>query len=180
MRAAGEVGAGGRQPDPDEAGVDVAQRAGGGDAHHLVGFVAHSVLQPGGELLAVLGDRVPVLVGGVVAVVVVLRVGRLGAAGHVRDAGHDPARQDDGVRLRLELVDDLLDRDERRAWRRARSPSARRPGPRAGRCRCRSACWAWMIPTSRSSAGTAVSCSPVNGQVIGLIVSVCSGSEVPL
>jgi hypothetical protein len=37
-----------------------------------------------------------------------------------------------------------------------------------------------MIPTSRSSAGTAVNHSPVNGQAIGRIVSVCSGSEVPL
>ena len=45
---------------------------------------------------------------------------------------------------------------------------------------CLSACWAWMIATSSSSAGTAVSHSPVNGQAIGRIVSVCSGSDVPL
>jgi hypothetical protein len=37
-----------------------------------------------------------------------------------------------------------------------------------------------MTATSRSSAGTAVSTSPVNGHVIGLIVAVCSASDVPL
>ena len=39
----------------------------------------------------------------------------------------------------------------------------------------RSARWAWMTVTSGLSAGTAVSTSPVNGQVIGAIVAVCRG-----
>ena len=43
----------------------------------------------------------------------------------------------------------------------------------------RSARCAWTTATSRSSAGTAVSCSPVNGHVIGAIVAVCSGRSVP-
>ena len=43
----------------------------------------------------------------------------------------------------------------------------------------RSACWAWMIATSGLSAGTAVSCSPVNGQSIGASVGVWSIRSVP-
>ena len=44
----------------------------------------------------------------------------------------------------------------------------------------RSARCAWMIATSGLTADTAVSCSPVNGQVICLIVSVWVASPVPL
>ena len=52
------------RPIPTKHALTPSQRAGGGDAHHLVGFVvAHSALQPGVELLAVLGDRVPGPVG---------------------------------------------------------------------------------------------------------------------
>ena len=42
----------------------------------------------------------------------------------------------------------------------------------------RSASWAWTIATSGRSAGTAISRSPVNGQVIGATV-VCATRSVP-
>ena len=43
----------------------------------------------------------------------------------------------------------------------------------------RSACWAWMIPTSGLMAGTAVSSSPVNGHEIAEMVLVWSARLVP-
>ena len=78
------------------------------------GFFEHVLAHPGEEGVAVAGDRVPGLVEGVGALVVAVGVGRVGAARHLGDRGHRPRRQDHGVgAARAEIVDDLLDRDDR-------------------------------------------------------------------
>ena len=97
-------------------------------------LTAH-LLEPGVELLAVLGDRVPGAVGRVVAVVVVLRR---------RTAWRRPAPRDTRVTTQrgsttplgrgLELVDDLLDGDDRALGAQHGLLLHARSGPTAGRC----------------------------------------------
>ncbi len=90
----------------------------------------------------------------------------MGAVRGDRDRRDRPARQHDPAGTQLELLDDLLDGHERAARAPARPPSGRPVIPQSWTLPCRSACWAWMIPTSGRSAGTAESSSPVNGHSI--------------
>ena len=69
-------------------------------------------VDPGGELGAIAGDRVPAQVEIVVAGVVAVRIGRPGAARAVRDGRHREVRQHDVVHRGRNLVDDRLDGDE--------------------------------------------------------------------
>ena len=80
--------------------------------------------------------------------------------------GHRPTRQHGRVRAgRTEVADDLLD-DHNRALRREDllfcTPVMPSMSTIAGAVLLR---WAWMIATSGRIAGTAASCSPVNGHV---------------
>ena len=114
-----DVAGGRRRADADEADVVVLQRAARGDGHHLVRgeqsrAIAHAaflrcltraakssgddfhdvLLHPGGEAVAVGGDLVPFDIGGVVADIVAVRVGRMRAARHHGNGGDRPGRQD--------------------------------------------------------------------------------------
>ncbi len=100
------------------------------------------------ERVAVLRDRVPCLVEVVVARRIAHRKAGVRAARDVADRADHPCGQHDGTRDRWQLVDDLLDGDDRSRRRPAPLPSARRACPRSARCRARSARWAWMMPTS--------------------------------
>src|SRR6478752_7956546 len=85
---------------------------------HTRSLLQHVRLHPGEKAVAVAGDRVPGLVEGIVALVVAVRIGRVGAARHTGNGADGPARQDHRVGAALaEVVDDLLYRDER-AFRR--------------------------------------------------------------
>ncbi len=73
----------------------------------------HVRVQPGGKRLAVARDRVPVLVELVRSWIVAVGVRRLGAAGGFAYGADHPGRDHAGVGTGLQLVDDLLDRDDR-------------------------------------------------------------------
>src|SRR5579883_969358 len=77
-------------------------------------LLEHIGFHPGQEAVAVARDRVPFLVIGVIALVVTLGIGRMGAARHADDGVDGPGRQDHGIEVAwAEVVDDLLDRDDR-------------------------------------------------------------------
>ncbi len=64
-----------------------------------------------GKRVAVGGDLVPFEIGGIVARIVAVRVGRMRAAGHDRDGVDGPVRQDGQIGVQtVEIVDHLLDR----------------------------------------------------------------------
>src|SRR6187455_198093 len=69
-------------------------------------------LHPGEERVTVTADRIPGDVEVVVPHRVGVRVGGLGPARDVGDVVDHPGRQDDRARARLELVNELLHRDE--------------------------------------------------------------------
>ncbi len=125
----------------------------------------HVLVHPLGEAFPVSAELVPEPVEVVVAVGDPEAVGRLRAARRHRHEVDRPAGDDDPAGPELELLDLALDRDQRALRPPARPPSARRGSPTAERCPARSTSWAWTIATSGLSAGTAVSSSPVNGQV---------------
>src|SRR5919107_321570 len=71
----------------------------------------HMPLHPLLERLAVAAYGVPRLVEGIVAGVVIMRVGGVPPAGHDRDGVHGDRRQYNLVRVWLELFHNLLGRD---------------------------------------------------------------------
>src|SRR3954463_2182037 len=62
-------------------------------------LVEHVCFHPGEKTVTVARDRVPLLVIGIVALVVALRIGGMRAAGDADHRGHGPGRQDDGVEV---------------------------------------------------------------------------------
>ena len=82
------------------------------------------------------------------------------------------------MRARLELVDDLLDGDDRalRGEHRLLLHSGQAPEHDVA---APSACWAWMTATSGLSARTALTRSPVNGLSTGATESFSAARSVP-
>src|SRR6185312_16077309 len=79
---------------------------------HLGADVEHVGAHPGIEGAPVGGDLVPVEIAPVVAGVIAMSVGGVGAAGHYRDGAHRKARQHAGIGMHaVEIVDDFLDGD---------------------------------------------------------------------
>src|SRR3981081_94982 len=62
-------------------------------------LVEHVCLHPGEEAVAVARDRVPLLVIGIVALVVALRIGGIRAARNADHCGHGPGRQDHRIEV---------------------------------------------------------------------------------
>ena len=130
MQAAGQVRRARREVDPDEDHLAVAQLAGRGDGHHLLGRVVHGsprsvsgspfVDSPfsirRSHAVNVSRSRLifsHVEVGGVVAVVVAVRVRGRRPARHDRDGVDGEPGQHHAAGHRRQLVDDLLDRRDR-------------------------------------------------------------------
>src|SRR6185295_16114122 len=102
----------------------------------------------------------------------------MGAAWYFGDCGQHPGRQDDRAGLWREFVDNLFDGDQAAA--RGQQASFCTPSnPHSCTLPCRSARCAWMTVTSGLIAGTAASCSPLNGHSMVFTVSVTVGRSVP-
>ena len=185
VRQAREVARRRRLTDADEADVVVAHRAGGGDGQHLVAGAgpcvhaacaralanasgpAHDVLvEPRREAVAGARDLLPLLVEGVVA--------RRSSRRRTREVRR-PARPRWPRCVQRGRMQAFAPAPSKASTTSSTVTTARRAASAASFCTpmipsmrtlpSRSAFWAWMMVTSGRSAGTAVSVSPVNGQV---------------
>ena len=178
MRRPRQVRRGARQPDAHEARVPSRRRA-RRRRHHLVGRPVRSSASSHVARTHSLGKRSR-------SRLIASQPGRRRCrarssparrTGRRRRAPRPPRStaqvgRHDRARARVELVDDLLDRDQRARSAASTASFCTPVMPQSCTLPSRSACWAWTTPTSGRSAGTAVSTSPVNGQVIGLMLAV--------
>src|SRR5580658_9185239 len=70
------------------------------------------LLHPCQEGLALARDWVPLLIEGIITRIIALRVGRKRPTFHFAHSPDYPGRQNDGVRRRVKIVDDLFDGDD--------------------------------------------------------------------